>query len=145
MEKEIKKIGNQLTKIMKEYQKCSANICIDEKIALMKDTNKKAPKMDIKILLDKDQNKKELYLKELSEYPLNFNHFKCNYNKCGKIIKKLLKFIISITIKKKSLMKVKLTETEDKYFKELDILLKKQKLTDDELKQISFSFLKSSF
>lgn len=145
MEKEIKKIGNELTKIMKLYQKCTTGICMDEKMAIVNDTNKKAPKIDMNILLEKDKDKKEKKLKELSEYHLNFNHFKCNYSKCSKVLKKLIKFIITMVQKKKSMMKIKMTPTEEAYFKDLDLLLKKQNLTDDELKKLSFTVLKTSF
>lgn len=145
MEEEIKKIGDELMKIMKSYQKCTTGICMAEKMAIVNDTNKKAPKIDMNIIIEKDNDKKEQKLKELSEYHLNFNHFKCNYSKCSKILKKLIRFIITMAHKKKSIMKMKMTPIEEAYFKDLDLLLKKQKLNDNELKKLSFTVLKTSF
>jgi len=137
-------LSEDIKKYTLAYQNCILNICIDEKVALMKDTDKNAPKINFNILLEKDEKKRNDFFMKHVEYPLNFDLYKCNFNACGKHIKNMIKVILKVSLLMKKLKKEEIKGLDDDFYKKFDDLLKKQKLSDEELKELMNKFLQST-
>ena len=142
--KELKKLTEDIKKYTVAYQKCVSNVCVDEKVAIMKDTNKKAPKINLNILLEKDDKKRNDFFMKHVEYPLNFNLYKCNFNNCEKNIKNMIKVILKVSLLIKKFKKDEIKGLDDNFYKNFDDLLKKQKLSDEELKELMNKFLQTT-
>ena len=141
---ELKKSTEDIKKYTVAYQNCISNVCVDEKVAIMKDTNKNAPKFNLNILLEKDDKKRNDFFMKHVEYPLNFNLYKCNFNACGKNIKNMIKVILKVSMLIKKLKKEEIKGLDDDFYKNFEDLLKKQKLTDEELKELMNKFLQTT-
>lgn len=138
---ELKKLSEDIKKHTFAYQNCISNVCLDERVAVMKDTNKNAPKINFNILFEKDIKKKNEFFKKHVEYPLNFNLYKCNYDKCNAEIKNMIHCILKASLLMKKLKKANVIVYDDDFYKEFNDLLNKQKVSDEELKELMNKFL----
>jgi hypothetical protein len=141
---ELNKLAEDIKKYTFAYQNCISNICVDEKVAIMKDTNKDAPKINLNILLEKDEKKRNEFFKKHVEYPLNFNLHKCNFNACGTHIKNMIHCILKVSVLMKKLKREDIKGLDDDFYKRFDYLLKKQNLSDEELKDLMIKFLSTT-
>ena len=144
MPKKTKPIQDELMDLVKDmlyhmgdYGKCVVKKCAKEKAVYT--ANPETATINTAAILKLENKSKPVQNKTINKWinnPIFLDYERCSYNKCNDISKKLMKKVIEVSRKTKLINNKVINPDEEKFYKEFDDLLKKQKISDEELKRI---------